>query len=137
MRHSLISPFPFPVRLCLTLFFSFSFSLSFSSFSFSSLFVFHSSVFCDFRYGGKFTGDFVISTPYVTSHAINQDTEFVVLACDGLFDVLTYQNVIDIARASLRKHGDVDVACRELIRRAMENNTTDNVSVSIVCLNQD
>jgi serine/threonine protein phosphatase PrpC len=41
-------------------------------------------------YGGRYTGDFVISTPYITSQPITESTEFVVLACDGLFDVMTY-----------------------------------------------
>merc|ERR1712086_957267 len=31
-------------------------------------------------YGGRYTGDFVISTPYITSQPITESTEFVVLA---------------------------------------------------------
>ena len=88
-------------------------------------------------YGGTYKGDFVISTPYVTNHPIDDSTEFVVLACDGLFDVLTYQVVVDIARNSLRKDGDVKVACKALVKRALEKGTTDNVSVVIICLNQN
>ena len=59
------------------------------------------------------------------------------LACDGLYDVMSYQEVIDIARTSLRMNGDVNVACQTLVQRALEKNTTDNVSVLIICLNQD
>ena len=47
-----------------------------------------------------------------------------------------YQEVIDIARTSLRVNGDVDVACETLVRRALKKGTTDNVSVLIICLNQ-
>lgn len=87
-------------------------------------------------YGGTYSGDFVISTPFIKSCPITEATEFVVLACDGLFDVMSYQDVVDVARDSLRTTGDVNVACQKLVRRAMELKTTDNVSVLIICLNQ-
>jgi serine/threonine protein phosphatase PrpC len=49
---------------------------------------------------------------------------------------MSYQDVVDVARDSLRTTGDVNVACQKLVRRAMELKTTDNVSVLIICLNQ-
>ena len=55
-------------------------------------------------YGGRYTGDFVISTPYITSQPITESTEFVVLACDGLFDVMTYVTSVSVVHVGCTRN---------------------------------
>ena len=92
-------------------------------------------------YANVFNADLVIAKPYV--HSLNtanrvegDNVEFIILACDGLFDVVEYQESVDLVRDGLRTHGNIDRAARDLVRHAMLKNTTDNVSVMIVCLGQ-
>jgi protein phosphatase 2C family protein 2/3 len=89
----------------------------------------------------RYTGDFVIAEPYVRSldtvdRVEGDEIEFIILACDGLFDVMEYQESVDFVRDGLRSHGDIDRAARELVQHALFKRTTDNVSVMIICLGQ-
>lgn len=61
--------------------------------------------------------------------------EFFLLACDGLFDVCTSQQAVDECRRLLREHNDDIVRVSKLMAEyAIENGSTDNVSVAIVLL---
>jgi serine/threonine protein phosphatase PrpC len=71
----------------------------------------------------------LISKSDPEEHASNHDQYFVVLACDGLWDVITVQEAVDLVRKTQRpKHQVAD----ELIQHALQRGTTDNVTV-IVC----
>ena len=39
--------------------------------------------------------------PDVTVNCVTKDTEFMVLACDGIWDVLTNQEVVDFVRTGI------------------------------------
>lgn len=96
----------------------------------------------DFKTGrgefkSKFNGDLVIATPDVVQREIAIDDEFLVLGCDGLFDVMRPQQVVNFVRTKLALHGDVQHACEELVSHAISIGSTDNVSVVLVCFNQD
>ncbi|CAN0131367.1 unnamed protein product, partial [Discosporangium mesarthrocarpum] len=68
---------------------------------------------------------------------LSPDDEFVVLACDGLFDVFSNDEVVEMIREELLKHGDTQRACEYLTERAIsERYTRDNVSVVLVVLNK-
>ena len=59
------------------------------------------------------------------------------LACDGLFEVMTPRGVTDFVRAALLRHGDVQRAAEELVHEAVQvRHTTDNVSAVVVVLTQ-
>jgi len=78
----------------------------------------------------------LIATPDVVSEVIELDDEFLLLASDGLFDVLTSQQAVNFIRKKLRKHGDVQLAAQELVLKAQEYVCHDNVSVIVICFNQ-
>ncbi|TMW60056.1 hypothetical protein Poli38472_000098 [Pythium oligandrum] len=79
----------------------------------------------------------LIVTPDVYEHVVSPDDEFVLLASDGLFDVLTSQQAVNFVYRKLRAHGDVQLAAQEMVLKAQQYFTHDNISVVIVALNQD
>ncbi|KAF0700758.1 Aste57867_8711 [Aphanomyces stellatus] len=84
----------------------------------------------------KFNGDVVGSQPDVRLHALRPDDEFVVLACDGIFDVLSPEQLVGFIRSRLSLHQDVQVAADEAAAHAMRLGSTDNLSVVIVRFHQ-
>ncbi|TMW56491.1 hypothetical protein Poli38472_006501 [Pythium oligandrum] len=88
----------------------------------------------DFK--ARFEGDLVIATPDIVEHTISDNDDFMVLACDGLYEVMQPQQVVDFVRAKLALHGGVQHACEELVSYAISIGSTDNVSAVVVCFNQ-
>lgn len=76
--------------------------------------------------------EWVLGTPYTTSVEITPQDDYVVIACDGLWDVCT-----DAKAVSLCAGKDAQKAAECLVRYALENNTTDNVTVLVVKLNPE
>jgi serine/threonine protein phosphatase PrpC len=84
----------------------------------------------------RFSSEPLISEPDVVLHKVAADDEFVILACDGVWDVLTSQQACNLTRSALSAHKNVGVAAEALVRKALERGSQDNVSVCIVLLNQ-
>ncbi|KAB5524088.1 hypothetical protein DKX38_021837 [Salix brachista] len=82
----------------------------------------------------QFNGDLVIASPEVYQIALGSDAEFVILASDGLWDYMNSSDAAVFVRNQLRKHGDVQLACEELARTAIDRRTQDNVSIIIADL---
>ncbi|KAJ6677378.1 PROTEIN PHOSPHATASE 2C [Salix viminalis] len=82
----------------------------------------------------QFNGDLVIASPEVYQVALESDAEFVILASDGLWDYMNSSDAAVFVRNQLRKHGDVQLACEELARTAIDRQTQDNVSIIIADL---
>ena len=59
--------------------------------------------------------------------------EFIVLACDGVWDVMTTQQVVSFVRRRLLEHGDPQQASEELTQKALDLNSIDNVTAIVVC----
>ncbi|RDB16946.1 Protein phosphatase 2C 1 [Hypsizygus marmoreus] len=72
--------------------------------------------------------EFVVGAPYTTETELCEEDEFLVLACDGLWDVVNDQGAIDL----VRKIGDAQEASKKLLEHALAHHTTDNVTVVIV-----
>ncbi|KAK4532829.1 hypothetical protein CCYA_CCYA14G3686 [Cyanidiococcus yangmingshanensis] len=85
-------------------------------------------------------GDFamkhvVISEPYTSTHPIQEGIDtHVVLACDGLFDVLSDEEVAQMIRNDMQMRDNAQYAAERLVRRALEEGSTDNVSCLVVKL---
>lgn len=84
----------------------------------------------------EFVSDPLIATPEIQSERLGEDDEFMIIACDGLWDVMTSQQAVNFVRRRLWTHKDIERAADEIIAKSMELNTVDNVSVCIICLNQ-
>lgn len=88
----------------------------------------------------------VDATPYVThrpdlyKYQLDNSDKFIVLACDGLWDVLTNQDVVNFVLSnsydnSLKKriNKDINIA-KKLANYALKKGSTDNITIIIVFL---
>ncbi|KAK4537783.1 hypothetical protein CDCA_CDCA14G3808 [Cyanidium caldarium] len=78
---------------------------------------------------------FVVCEPHSSVHAIDEHTDtHVVLACDGLFDVMSDEEVAECILASAEARVDAQLAAEQLVARALHQGSTDNVSCMVVRL---
>ncbi|KAF2418465.1 PP2C-domain-containing protein [Tothia fuscella] len=79
--------------------------------------------------GDTYMKDLVTGHPYTTETVIQPDTdEFLILACDGLWDVCSDQEAVDLIRNSQ----DPQVASKQLVDHALARFSTDNLSCMVV-----
>ena len=86
-----------------------------------------------------FEGKFVISEPEVACVPITTDTSFLLLACDGFWDVVKDQDAVDFVRTrlELHRHKATDrktlyEICIELTTLAYNNGSEDNISIVLL-----
>lgn len=80
-------------------------------------------------------GPLVISEPEFMISQLSQEDEFLVLACDGLFDVYSNEEVMDAVRREMDSHGDVQRCCEAITLSAIrERHTRDNVTMIVIML---
>ncbi|EME29786.1 Protein phosphatase 2C homolog 1 [Galdieria sulphuraria] len=76
----------------------------------------------------------VIGEPHVTSETLTADDKFLILACDGLWDVVEDQEVVNFVQ-HLHVNGlDVQSISERLVRLALDRGSTDNISVMVIDL---
>lgn len=79
----------------------------------------------------------IIAEPEIQVTSFTRDDQFMLLACDGLFDVFSEQDVVDFVRSNMAEHGDAQECCKNLTFEAIRNrNSRDNVSVILIILNK-
>ena len=71
----------------------------------------------------------VSNTPEISKFTMTSNTEFVIIACDGVWDVLSSQEAVTIVRRDISK--GVNMAAATLVRAAIEKGSCDNVTVLI------
>ncbi|KAL2622733.1 hypothetical protein R1flu_002938 [Riccia fluitans] len=82
--------------------------------------------------GGPLSGE-----PELQHAELSDEDEFLVIGCDGLWDVFTSQGAVDFARRSLQAHNDPERCSRELVDEALVRHTTDNLTVVTVCFSRE
>merc|ERR1712176_1377636 len=94
--------------------------------------------------GGNDKLEGLSAEPDVVKHKLSKDDEFLIIACDGLWDVIGNEVAMRHCRRSLRKHNNVDQAAKDLIDFAQKESmrniydgeveplTSDNISVMVV-----
>jgi len=88
-------------------------------------------------WGKPFAADPCTSEPEVTVEVVAAGPgrdEFVVIACDGVWDVMSSGQAVAFVRRKLLEHRDVGRAAVELAEKALALGTIDNVSVVVVGL---
>lgn len=79
--------------------------------------------------GDAYMKDLVTGHPYTTETVIQPDSdEFLILACDGLWDVCSDQEAVDL----IRNEPSPQVASKALVDHALARFSTDNLSCMIV-----
>lgn len=71
--------------------------------------------------------------PEVQHILLSEDDEFLIIGCDGIWDVMSNQDAVSLVRRELRLHGDPQQCARELVNQALCSDTSDNLTVIVVC----
>eukprot|EP00053_Salpingoeca_punica_P009729 m.87568 g.87568 ORF g.87568 m.87568 type:complete len:402 (-) comp15133_c0_seq1:676-1881(-) len=61
--------------------------------------------------------------------------EYILLACDGIWDVMTNTAAVKFVSSLLKKHTPLKLVCEKLIRRCLDLGSRDNMSAMIILLN--
>uniref|UniRef100_A0A7N1A541 protein-serine/threonine phosphatase n=1 Tax=Kalanchoe fedtschenkoi TaxID=63787 RepID=A0A7N1A541_KALFE len=75
----------------------------------------------------------LIAEPEFRQVTLTEDDEFLVLGCDGIWDVMTSQHAVNLIRRGLQRHDDPDQCARDLVLEALRLKTFDNLTVIVVC----
>lgn len=75
----------------------------------------------------------LIAEPEFRQVTLTEDDEFLIIGCDGIWDVMTSQHAVSLVRRGLRRHDDPEQCARELVMEALRLNTFDNLTVIVVC----
>ncbi|KAK1362216.1 Protein-serine/threonine phosphatase [Heracleum sosnowskyi] len=75
--------------------------------------------------------------PELQEIQLAEEDEFLIMGCDGLWDVMSSQYAVTTARKELMLHNDPERCSRELVREALKRNSRDNLTVIIVCFSPD
>jgi len=75
---------------------------------------------------------YIIGTPYTSSVKLTDEDDFLVLACDGIWDTVDDQQAIDL----LRENTDLPVfeMCKKLYSAAVKGGSLDNITVIVIKL---
>ncbi|KAL8142663.1 hypothetical protein V2J09_015695 [Rumex salicifolius] len=75
----------------------------------------------------------LISEPELRQILLTEEDEFLVIGCDGIWDVMTSQYAVNIVRRGLRRHNDPERCARDVAMAALRLDTFDNLTVIVVC----
>jgi integrin-linked kinase-associated serine/threonine phosphatase 2C len=78
--------------------------------------------------------DFVISDPFVASMDLTDLDDFIVIACDGLWDTLNYHDAVEIVASARWNQKSANQAADALVKEALDRRTMDNVTCIVVYL---
>ena len=74
------------------------------------------------------------STPEIVEFDLLPENNFLVIACDGLWDVMSNEDVFSLVKYQLSKNVDVNEIAKILVTEALNNGSMDNISVIIADL---
>ncbi|KLO19471.1 protein phosphatase 2C [Schizopora paradoxa] len=72
--------------------------------------------------------DYVVGSPYTTETELGSGDEFLIIACDGLWDVTSDQQAVDL----IREIQDAQKASHMLVQHALKESSTDNITAIVV-----
>ena len=94
--------------------------------------------------GGRYGSDdipwdqpLVIAEPDIEVTTITENDQFLLVACDGLFDVFSGEDIVQFVKTNMIEHGDAQKCCQNLTQEAiLKRHSRDNVSVILIILNR-
>lgn len=78
--------------------------------------------------------DLISSEPDIRYRHIKPDDQFIIIACDGIWDVLSNLKAINIVRTAFSYGADAELAANILKQKALELRTSDNVTAIVIDL---
>jgi len=84
------------------------------------------------------TEQIVTANPDIIEHKLGDEDEFMIIACDGIWDCKTNQEAVDFVRAGLGQKKSLKTICEELMEDCLASNSEiggvgcDNMTVIIV-----
>lgn len=72
--------------------------------------------------------EFVVGSPYTTETQLGQEDSFLIVACDGLWDVTEDQEAVDL----IKDITDAQEASQVLLDHALSRFSSDNLSILVV-----
>jgi len=82
-------------------------------------------------FGDHAMKEWVISTPYQTEVSLTEEHTHLILACDGVWDVLSDQDVVDLIKDD---KGSAQEMSEKLLKTSLQKGSTDNISVMVIIL---
>jgi len=73
---------------------------------------------------------FITSDPHFSKTELEPSDSFVILACDGVWDILSEQDAVDL----VAKDTDPLIMAKKILVNAIKGGSTDNISVVVVQL---
>ncbi|GMM51986.1 hypothetical protein DASB73_029490 [Starmerella bacillaris] len=83
--------------------------------------------------GDLFMKEYVVGSPYTTDTTLTPNHHAVILASDGLWDVCTDENAVELVRSATSNKQNALECSTELLTHAIQELSADNLTV-IVCL---
>ncbi|KAJ9146852.1 hypothetical protein P3X46_029071 [Hevea brasiliensis] len=87
--------------------------------------------------GAKGSKSPLSAEPELEEINLTEEDEFLIIGCDGLWDVMSSQCAVTIVRKELMIHNDPERCSKALVKEALQRNTCDNLTVVVVCFSPD
>lgn len=87
--------------------------------------------------GSKGSKSPLSSEPELEEIVLTEEDEFLIMGCDGLWDVMSSQCAVTMVRKELMQHNDPTKSAKALVTEALQRNTCDNLTVVVVCFSKD
>lgn len=85
-------------------------------------------------FGDYVLKDYVTAEPFTSTTRIDTTCQFLIAACDGLWDVIDDQEAVDMIREYATSETKQRSAGKHLVSAALERGSTDNITVMVVWL---
>ena len=69
---------------------------------------------------------------YVQTIQLQEDDQFCIIACDGVWDVMDYQEAVSYVSEVLKKVDSPQTASEMLVNKAYEMGSLDNITVLVI-----
>ncbi|CAA7388347.1 unnamed protein product [Spirodela intermedia] len=79
----------------------------------------------------------LIAEPEFRRAELTEDDEFLIIGCDGIWDVMTSEHAVAVVRRGLRRHDDPEKSARDLVMEALQLKTFDNLTVIVICFSAE
>jgi len=76
----------------------------------------------------------LIATPDIREYEITSEDEFAILACDGLWDVISHQDAVDFVHVNIKNTKDPQKTTENLVQEALRRGSSDNITALVVII---